>query len=77
VLGAQERPLVIIRAVQTTKDQTLAAGPSRDPTRWQQTLDELLGRIAGHFARWNPAASSRVRVRAAGRVAAQELLDVG
>jgi hypothetical protein len=37
--------------MQTTKDQTVAAGPSIDPTRWQQTLDELLGRIAGHFAR--------------------------
>jgi SRSO17 transposase len=40
--------------VQTTKDQTVAAGPSIDPTRWRQTLDELLGRIAGHFARVEP-----------------------
>jgi SRSO17 transposase len=40
--------------VQTTKDQTVAADPSIDPTRWQQTLEELLGRIAGHFARVEP-----------------------
>jgi len=32
----------------------VTAGPSIDPTRWQQTLDELLGRIAGHFARVEP-----------------------
>jgi hypothetical protein len=30
----------------------VAAGPSRDPTRWQQTLDELLGRIAAEKFRW-------------------------
>jgi SRSO17 transposase len=37
--------------VKTTKDQTVAAGHSVDPASWQAALDELLGRIAGRFAR--------------------------
>ena len=35
----------------TTKDQTVAASRSVDPTRWQAGLEELLGRVAGRFAR--------------------------
>ena len=37
----------------TTEDQTMAAGHSVavDPARWQELLDELLGRVAGRFAR--------------------------
>src|SRR6266516_4583330 len=37
----------------TTEDQTMAAGHSVDvgPARWQQLLDELLGRVAGRFGR--------------------------
>jgi hypothetical protein len=54
VIGARERPPLIIRRCANNKDQTVTAGPSIDPTRWQQTLDELLGRIAGHFARVEP-----------------------
>jgi hypothetical protein len=54
VIGARERPPLIIWRCANNKDQTVAAGPSIDPTRWQQTLDELLGRIAGHFARVEP-----------------------
>ena len=54
VIGARERPPLIIWRCANNKDQTVAAGPSIAPTRWQQTLDELLGRIAGHFARVEP-----------------------
>jgi hypothetical protein len=37
----------------TTEDQTVAAGHSVDvdPARWQELFDELMGRIAGRFAR--------------------------
>ena len=37
----------------TTEDQTVAAGHSVDvdPARWQELLEELLGRVAGRFAR--------------------------
>jgi SRSO17 transposase len=37
----------------TTEDQTVAAGHSVDvdPARWQELFDELLGRLAGRFAR--------------------------
>jgi len=40
-------------AVHTTEDQTVAAGHSVevDPARWQELLEELLGRVAGRFAR--------------------------
>jgi SRSO17 transposase len=37
--------------VRTTEDQTVAAGHSIEPARWQQELDGLLGRIAGRFGR--------------------------
>jgi hypothetical protein len=37
-----------------TKDQTVAAGHSIDPARWQTALDELLGRMAGRFTRVEP-----------------------
>ena len=37
----------------TTEAQTVAAGHSVDvdPARWQELFDELLGRVAGRFAR--------------------------
>src|SRR5215208_4409864 len=37
----------------TTEDQTVAAGHrvEVDPARWQELFDELLGRVAGRFAR--------------------------
>jgi hypothetical protein len=37
----------------TTEDQTVATGDSVavEPARWQEGLDELLGRVAGRFAR--------------------------
>ena len=37
----------------TTEDQTVAAGHSVDvdPARWQQLLEELVGRVAGRFPR--------------------------
>src|SRR6266571_2887777 len=37
----------------TTEDQTVAAGHSVDvdPARWQELLEELLGRVAGRFGR--------------------------
>jgi hypothetical protein len=39
--------------VTTTKDQTVTAGHSADvdPARWQELFDEVMGRIAGRFAR--------------------------
>jgi SRSO17 transposase len=40
--------------MRTTEDQTVAAGHSVDdvdPARWQAGLEELLGRVAGRFAR--------------------------
>src|SRR6266540_5337131 len=40
--------------MRTTEDQTMAAGHSVDdvdPVRWQAGLEELLGRVAGRFAR--------------------------
>jgi SRSO17 transposase len=38
----------------TTEDHTVAAGHSVAPARWQTRLDELLGRVAGRFARVEP-----------------------
>jgi SRSO17 transposase len=38
----------------TTEDQTVAAGHSVTPASWQAGLDELLGRVAGRFARVEP-----------------------
>src|SRR5215207_3692567 len=38
----------------TTEDHTVAAGHSVTPTSWQTRLDELLGRVAGRFARVEP-----------------------
>jgi len=39
--------------MRTTEDQTAAAGHSVDvdPAQWQELFDELLGRVAGRFAR--------------------------
>jgi len=51
--------------VRTTKDQTVAAGHSVDvdPARWQEPLDELLGRVAGRFARVDLRQRARAFVR--------------
>ncbi|MGH9258456.1 MAG: IS701 family transposase [Acidimicrobiales bacterium] len=38
----------------TTEDQTVAAGHSVTPARWQTSLDVLLGRVAGRFGRVEP-----------------------
>jgi SRSO17 transposase len=48
--------------VHTTEDQTVAAGHNveLDPARWQELFEELLGRVAGRFAR----ADLRWRARA-------------
>jgi SRSO17 transposase len=48
--------------VTTTKDQTVAAGHSVDPARWQPGLDELLGRVAGRFGRVEPRRRARALV---------------
>ncbi len=47
----------------TTKDQTVAAGHSVDPARWQAGLEELLGRVAGRFARVELRRRARAFVR--------------
>jgi DDE superfamily endonuclease len=64
VIGAAEWPPLIIRCweVRTIKDQTVAAGHSTDPARWQTALDELLGRIAGRFTRVEPRRRARAFV---------------
>ena len=38
----------------TTEDQTVSAGHSVSPARWQAGLEELLGRVAGRFGRVEP-----------------------
>jgi hypothetical protein len=51
--------------VHTTEDQTVAAGHSVevDPARWQGELEELLGRVAGRFARVDLRWRTRAFVR--------------
>jgi SRSO17 transposase len=51
--------------VTTTKDQTVTEGHSVevDPVRWQELLDELLGRVAGRFARVDLRQRARAFVR--------------
>jgi SRSO17 transposase len=48
----------------TTEDHTVAAGHSVTPTSWQTGLEELLGRVAGRFARveQNPDGAPRAFV---------------
>src|SRR5215204_1060015 len=41
----------------------MAAGHSITPARWQETLDELLSRIAGRFTRVEPRRRARAFVR--------------
>jgi SRSO17 transposase len=48
--------------VWTTEDQTVAAGHSLDPGRWQAGLEELLGRVAGRFGRVEPRRRARAFV---------------
>jgi SRSO17 transposase len=49
----------------TTEDPTVAADHSADvdPARWQELLDELLGRVAGRFARVELRRRARAFVR--------------
>ena len=51
--GGRGRPPLMIRCVRT-EDQTVAAGHSVAPARWQAGLDELLGRVARRFPRVEP-----------------------
>jgi SRSO17 transposase len=46
----------------TTEDHTVAAGHSVTPASWQARLDELLGRVAGRFARVEPRRHARAFV---------------
>ena len=46
----------------TTEDHTVAAGHSVTPASWQARLDELLGRVAGRFARVEPRRHARALV---------------
>jgi SRSO17 transposase len=48
--------------VNTTEDQTVAAGHSVDPACWQGELDGLLGRVAGRFGRVEPRWRARAFV---------------
>jgi SRSO17 transposase len=45
-----------------TEDQTVAAGHSVAPARWQAGLDELLGRVAARFPRVEPRRRARAFV---------------
>jgi SRSO17 transposase len=51
--------------VTTTKDQTVAAGHSVEvaPARWQELFDEVMGRVAGRFARVDLRRRARAFVR--------------
>jgi SRSO17 transposase len=46
----------------TTEAHTVAAGHSVTPVSWQTRLDELLGRVAGRFARVEPRRHARALV---------------
>src|SRR6266498_110655 len=46
----------------TTEDHTVAAGHSVTPASWRAGLDELLGRVAGRFARVEPRRHARAFV---------------
>src|SRR5215218_7380402 len=46
----------------TTEDQTVAAGHSVSPARWQAGLEELLGRVARRFGRVEPRRHARAFV---------------
>jgi len=48
--------------VTTHDDLAVAAGLSVDPVRWQEKLDDLLGRIACRFARVEPRRRARAFV---------------
>jgi SRSO17 transposase len=48
--------------VTTHDDLAVAAGLSVDPARWQEQFDELMGRIAGRFARVEPRRRARAFV---------------
>jgi SRSO17 transposase len=48
--------------VHTTEDQTVAAGHSVAPRRWQRAFDDLMGQIAGRFARVEPRRHARALV---------------
>jgi SRSO17 transposase len=46
----------------TTEAHTVAAGHSVTPTSWQAGLEELLGRVAGRFARVEPRRRAKALV---------------
>ena len=48
--------------MRTHDDPAVAAGLSVDPGRWQDQFDELMGRIAGRFARVEPRRRARAFV---------------
>jgi SRSO17 transposase len=48
--------------VTTHDDLAVAAGFSVDPARWQEQFDELMGRVAGRFARAEPRQRARAFV---------------
>jgi SRSO17 transposase len=52
----------MIMVVKTHDDLAVAAGLSVDPGRWREQFDELMGRIAGRFARVEPRRRARVFV---------------
>jgi hypothetical protein len=45
-----------------TEDQTVAAGHSIDPARWQEASEVLMARIAGRFVREEPRRRARALV---------------
>jgi hypothetical protein len=48
--------------VTTHENLAVAAGLSVDPARWREQFDDLMGRIAGRFARVEPRRRARALV---------------
>jgi SRSO17 transposase len=48
--------------VKTTENRAVAARHSVDPSRWRQTLDAAVDRVAGRFARAEPRRTARAFV---------------
>jgi hypothetical protein len=60
--GAGTRAAIDDHRCVKTEDQTVAAGHSIDPARWQDVFEVLMGRIAGRFARVEPRRRARALV---------------
>jgi hypothetical protein len=62
VLESRQPPLDDLGFVTTQDDLAVAACHSVEPDRWVACLDELMGRVAGRFARVEPRRDARALV---------------